>query len=529
MKFRPARSAIVHLFTISVAACAALALTAIVASASAGAATSSTTLVGEGGSFLNPVVLALLKSDNAGLAPLAVSYNDANIDNAIADFVGTATSPPTNDFVVSERPLTAAEAATAKKNGRTFAYVPIAATPVAIATLDICSESSLLTGALGPGTFCDGIPLTPTLAAGLFLGGLTDKNIQPNQGLPTLLAGWHDPRLTQSNGQPIPDTAPIGFASALEPSAENTALMTFIDSVPSAKIQLDNALANPANHPEVTTDMPEELWPFHGNHSYVGGDAGLIGKELSINAQTNAPAGLLSWGGLGADGSAAHDVFATSAVWTGAPEGTQWDIPTAALQNASGAFVAPTVAAAQASEADATLDPVSNLVTFNAKASDKTAYNSDMMEESYLVVPTSGLSAAKEQKLAQLIRFVDGPTAATDDTILGTAPPTSAMVTAGLKVAVELDSAAFSQTSPSPSAATTTTTTAPAAAAAGATDASSGGDTGSGDSGATDTGSSPDLAFTGSGDLAPLVIVGLLMVVSGVFVRRRLLRSKASP
>ena len=37
------------------------------------------------------------------------------------------------------------------------------------------------------------------------------------------------------------------------------------------------------------------------------------------------------------------------------------------------------------------------------------AYNSYLMVESYLVVPTSGLSAAKASKLAQYIRFVVGP------------------------------------------------------------------------------------------------------------------------
>jgi ABC-type phosphate transport system substrate-binding protein len=515
---------------LSAVTCCALTIAYAGVPQSVGAATPTGSLVGEGGSFLNPVVNALLKGDT-GLSPLNPTYTDANIDNAIADFAGTAPNQFGNDFTVSERPLNTAEASAAKKNGRSFVYVPFAATPVAVATLDVCNPSDLASGSVTSSTFCKNIPLTPALVAGLFLEGLTAPNLQPNQGMPAPIAGWRDPRLTQANGQPIPDTASVSFGTALEPSAESTALMTYIDSTPSAKVQLDNALANPTNHPTVPTDLPGEIWPFHGAHSYVGGDAGLIGKELSINAETDAPVGLASWGGLGADGSGAHDVFAVAGVWTGAPQGTPWNIPTAALQNASGAFVGPTADAAKASEADATLDPSTNLVTFRANANDKAAYNNDMTVESYLVVPTSGLSIQKEQKLAQLIRFAVGPTAATDDAILGSAPPTSAMVSADLKVAAQLDATAAVQTTSNPAVASTTTSTStPATSAAPATDATtSSTDTGGGGTGATDTGSSSNLAFTGAGNLVPLVVAGFLMIVSGAVLRRRLLRSKASP
>ena len=87
---------------------------------------------------------------------------------------------------------------------------------------------------------------------------------------------------------------------------------------------------------------------------------------------------------------------------------------TAAIQNANGQFVAPSLAAAQAAASDVTLaatsDPTTNnLVTFNADTSDASAYNSFLMEESYLVVPTNGLSAAKAKALAQFVRYVLGP------------------------------------------------------------------------------------------------------------------------
>ena len=97
--------------------------------ASAADTTDPGTLVGEGGSFLTPVTDVLLKADTSGLAPLNPSYTDANLDGAITDFVGDGPGSFDADFVVSERPLTSGEAATAKADGRTFAYVPFAATP----------------------------------------------------------------------------------------------------------------------------------------------------------------------------------------------------------------------------------------------------------------------------------------------------------------------------------------------------------------------------------------------------------------
>ena len=104
----------------------------------------------------------LLKADS-GLAPLNPQYTDANLDNAVGDFVGTAPGTFGADFAVSERPLTATEAATAKANGRTFAYVPFAATPVAIATLAVCNSSNLIGNTTA--ALCPNIPLTPALVA----------------------------------------------------------------------------------------------------------------------------------------------------------------------------------------------------------------------------------------------------------------------------------------------------------------------------------------------------------------------------
>ena len=82
------------------------------------------TLVGEGGDAMTPIMVKLLHDDAAGLAPDFGSYTNVDLDQGIADFVGTAPGTFGTDFAVTERPLTTAEAAAAKANGRSFAYVP---------------------------------------------------------------------------------------------------------------------------------------------------------------------------------------------------------------------------------------------------------------------------------------------------------------------------------------------------------------------------------------------------------------------
>ncbi len=480
--------------------------------APAGSDTDPTALVGEGGSFLAPVTDTLLKADS-GLAPLNPQYTDANLDSAIGDFVGTAPGTFGADFVVSERSLTSTETATATANGRTFVYVPFASTPVAVATLALCDPSGVTGNSTAP--MCKDIPLTPALVGQLFMANLNSSAVSPNQGLPSTLAGWSDPRLTQANGQPIP-SSPLYQASTLEPSAENTALMALLDSDPTTKELLDNAMNNPANAVTATSDAPSETWPFHGVHAYVGGDAGLIGHELNLNTETNAPQEVGTWN-LG-------DVFPLSSVWAGAPEGTAWNIPTGAIQNAAGKFVPPSETAAASALGDATMDPTTNLVTFNANANDTAAYNNYLMVESYLVVPTSGLTAEKAQKLAQYIRFIVGPVAESDEETLGSAPPTPAMTAADLKVATELDSAAVTANATTTSttagggstnSTTSTTSTSTSTTVAAALTSAAAGNTGNSGSG---------LATTGAPDVVPAIGVGATLVGLGALGRRRLRR-----
>ncbi|MGD0381797.1 MAG: hypothetical protein ABSC30_17650 [Acidimicrobiales bacterium] len=477
---------------------------------SAAAQTDPTALVGEGGSFLTPVTNLLLNTDT-GLGPLNPQYSDTNLDDAIANFAGSGPGDFDADFVVSERPLTSAEAATATANGRSFAYVPFAATPVALAVFAICSPTDLANNTLTPSTFCNNMPLTPAQVGEIVTHGLTVAGAS----VPTV-TGWNDASLTQANLQAIPDPNGIGHAADLSPSAENSALMALLDSDTSAKADLDNALNNPANTPRTTSDTPDEFWPFPLEHSYPGGDEALLGHELTIESTTDAPSFLNTWGALSPNEGGAHDAFPLSAVWAGAPEGTPWNVPTAAIENAdttpTPTFVGPTEKAAVAAETGTgiTLDPSTNLVTFNPQPTNADAYNNYLMVESYLVVPTSGLASAQATKLAQFIRYVLGPTGQSDIAVLGAAPATAAEVTAGLKVASELDAEATSTASSGASASSAqsgatgaTATTVPG------TSAGASGNTGdpSTDAASSDGTSPSTLASTGA-DPLPLVLVG---------------------
>jgi ABC-type phosphate transport system substrate-binding protein len=496
----------------------------------AAAQTDPTALVGEGGSFLTPVVNLLLNTDT-GLAPLNPQYSDTNLDSGIADFVGSGPGQFDADFVVSERPLTSAEAATATANGRTFAYVPIAATPVALAVFAICSPTDLANNTLTPTTFCNNMPLTPAQVGEIVTHGLT---VAGAANVPTV-SGWNDSTLTQANGQPIPDPNGIGHAADLSPSAENSALMALLDSDPSAKADLDNALNNPANTPRSTSDTPDEFWPFPLEHAYPGGDEALLGHELTIESTTDAPSFLDTWGALSPSEGGAHDAFPLSAVWAGAPEGTPWNVPTAAIENAdttpTPTFVGPTEKAAAAAETGSgiTLDPSTNLVTFNPQPTNAAAYNNYLMVESYLVVPTSGLASAQATKLAQFIRYALGPTGQSDIAVLGAAPATAAEVTAGLKVASELDAEATSTASSGSSSSSAqsgaTGATGATATTAPGTSSSQTGNTGdpSTDATSSDGTSAPTLASTGAAPL-PIVLLGSGVVGFGAIGRWRLRR-----
>ena len=483
----------------------------ILSGARAGADTDPGTLSGEGGTFLQPVVTKLIDDAAPNLSGLFGGYVATGIDTGISDFVGSGPNQFGADFAVSERPLTSAEAATAKTDGRSFAYVPFAATPVAVATL---VPDSTYTG----GTTITSAQLCPHISL-----SVADIGALYGYDSTNPISNWSDPRFTCSNSLPL-NANGVTLAANDDPSMSNSALMSLLDSDPTAKGYFTTGLASAfaANAATTTDTTPSEKWPYTGSYVIAGGDDPFIGKLLSINATTNTPSNESAGWVLGA-------TFPVSSVWTGAPLGAPWNIPTGAVQNAQGSYVVPSTSAAQAAEGDATVartsDPTTNnLVTFNGSTTDAAAYNSFLMEESYLVVPTSGLPANKDTALASLIRFVLGPKGQTDIKSFGAAPATSAMDTAGLTVAAQLDAqaAAGATTSTTVAGSPSTTTTSASgttSSSASGLSSSTGGGSSSSDSGTGSTGS--DLAFTGAAGISQMVATGGLFVVAGTLVRRR--------
>ena len=456
-------------------------------------------------------MLKLLRDDATGLAPDFGSYTNVDIDQGIADFVGTAPGTFGNDFAVTERPLTSAEAATAKANGRSFAYVPIAAVPVALMTL-VPNSTYQGSSTIMPTQFCQHIPLTLDQLDGIY-------------GAPSY-SGWSDSRLSCT----VPPNTPaeaysFGLWANLDPTMETSALMSLLDSTPTSEAAFAAGLAAAQAGGQASTSNPaaSEQWPFP--KTVPGGDETTFGKLLSLDPRTGAPSTQEAQIQLGAIMPVADD-------WTGDPLGVRWDLPTAAVENAAGQPVVPSADAAKAAETDATLastsDPTTdNLVTsFNANATDTTAYNNYLMLESYLLVPTNGLSSDKALALAQFIRFAVGGTGQADIASLGAAGATPAMVAADLAVAQELDSeaASASTTSSSTSTSTTSSTTSTTlASAAGAGSPSSDGSTPI----AVSTASTSDgLAATG-GSPEPLIILGAVLLLGGEIARQWLRRRKA--
>jgi hypothetical protein len=432
--------------------------------------TTSGTLVGEGGDAMTPVMRSLLKDDTAQLNPDTASYTNVNLDQGISDFVGTAPGSFATDFAVTERPLNTAENAMATTNGRSYAYVPFAATPIALMTQVPNASFSNSTGTISPSDYCQHIQLSLAQLDGLYgspaftnwgAGSMTCEASSPGATTTTTTAGGST-TTTSTTGAAATglDPIPIALYGNADPTMENFGLITLLDSTDPSKATYQaelNALTT-ENLTNTQSTAPTESWPY-STTAVPGGDEAVLGKVVGLNARTGAPSNETAMLQLGA-------ILPVASVWTGAPLGVQWNLPTAAVQNAQLSYVAPSTTSAAAAEADATLastsDPTTNnLVTFNSSTTDAQAYNSDLMMESYLVVPTNGLPSDKAVALAQFIRFALGTEGEKDISALGAAPATPAMVTAGLQVAQQLDvEAATTASVTAAECATTTTTTA---------------------------------------------------------------------
>ncbi|HUO39626.1 MAG TPA: hypothetical protein VMU34_18095, partial [Mycobacterium sp.] len=479
--------------------------------------TTAGTIIGEGGDGLTPIMTKLLHDDGNGLKPDFGSYTGTvGVDQAIADFVGDAKGSFGADYVVTERPLTQAEAAKASSDGRSFAYVPILASPVALMTL-VPSNAYQGSQTILPSQFCQHIDLNLDQLDALF-GAVTPP--LTDWGDSGRTAGT-DPRIMCPGSPATPlDTRPIGRYANLDPSMENYALMSLLDSTTTSKTAFASGLTTAQKNAQASTSDPtaSEIWPYNGT-AIAGGDQTTLGKLIDLNRQQQ-PSEVAAYLKLGA-------IMPVDSDWTGAPLGVVWNLPTAAVQNAAQQYVAPSADAAKAALADATLASTStpatnNLVTFNATATDNTAYNNFLMLAGYLVVPTNGLPADKARALAQLIRFAVGGTGQTDITAEGAAPATKAMVAADLAVAQQLDATGASGSTDA-SGSTTTTTAASSSSLTGSGTTSSAVLTGN--SGAFASGGS-SLASTGA-NLLPLVAIGLVLLVSGEASRRWVRRRRA--
>jgi hypothetical protein len=461
------RSLVQHVSLAVMASLLALTIGLVEGGGPAHATTSDGALTGEGGDVLTPIMDSLLNADSNQLSPDIGSYTNVNLENAITDFVGSAPSTFGADFIVSERPLTTDETSTATANGRSFAYVPIAASPVALMTLVPTASYSGGT-TISPSEYCQHVDLTLANLDGIYgspqLTGWGDASLACSStgsttSTTTTSSTTSTTSTTTSTTAPAGaalDNLPFTFWFNADPTMENSALMSLLDSTADSQtaFQAELTAAAAEKTGSGTSTTPSESWPGAGN-AYPGGDQATIGKVIGLNPLTDTPSTQASEIQLGS-------IMPVAAEWTGDPLEVPWNLPTAAVANAAGDFVTPTESAAAAAENDATMTS-NNIVTFNATAGDTAAYNNYLMLESYLVVPTAGLPSDRALALAQFIRFALGSTGQKDIAALGAAPATSAMVTAGLQVAQELDveAATVASTDAASCGTSTTATTSP--------------------------------------------------------------------
>jgi ABC-type phosphate transport system substrate-binding protein len=468
-------------------------------------------LQASGASTSSPIVTKLMTDDEQGLGTLQGHYfiddpettlcdfAEASVDFSVAEFPlhSTALPPVPGSQDASSTPVS--ESAAAAANGRpTYAYVPLAAVPVAIGAVALCDQSTTYSST----SVCHNLQVSMVQLTDMLTGSITE---------------WNDPALDKIQGgkngiTPFNDQVFPRFIA--EPSADTYALSQAIIGQSASKAVWDQYLSGS----RLTDTGPVEEWPS-GNGAVHNGDQGLIDALLFIRPGTNPPVPPNNpqlWGQSG-------NIAAIPVDWLTPPFTV---IEKMAIQNAAGSYVLPSSASAAAALADATVDTSTNLVTFQPSTTDTAAY--PIMTMSYLLVPLSGLSSAKATALSNLINFAYSTDGQKDITALGAAPPTAAMMSTGKAVAAEVasessSSGAGSSGSSGSSGSTTATTAAGATAAgSGSSDGSSGGSSPATASG----GSGPSLAFTG---FTPLpLFTGIVLVVAAVVARRVLRRRSAS-
>jgi ABC-type phosphate transport system substrate-binding protein len=407
------------------------------------------TVSGEGGTFDWNLIDQLLSdgastfssvSDSSGDA-LNGTYDPLGSDVGMSDFAhGNA------DFAVTEFPMSADDAAAAASIGRSYAYVPIDAMPVTVVAMVDANDSldaaqaQWYSAANG-----DQIELTADQLEQAMTGNIGGWfSAAPTGGDVNQITPNHEPSivlLTQGGSGTSPDALTTVMPET--PSADTYALTSYF-------------LDNPQAAADWVADLPS-IWPAGATIPVGPTDTWqsvLSIKLLDDKHVQNDLAFLDSTTGNLSEQLAQWCLGCISTIpgdWLQVDPDAAGEIsslPTVALQN-DGAYVQPTLAATEAAENDSTIDSTTNLVTINS-TSDPNAYPMVMMD--YLLVPTSGLSAAKATALANFIGFILSPTGTSDIENFGAAPVNSTMQALDQSVVTELQAEATA-------AATTTTST----------------------------------------------------------------------
>jgi phosphate transport system substrate-binding protein len=423
-----------------------------------GAATDPASLVGGGESWPEYTIRQL--ENDAATAGALGNLQPVYIAGRGEDAARADVAAGTADFAVSSVPMTSDELATAQQNHVTPAYVPIAAGAVGIVAAVQADHQH-------GGGLIAGIKLTiPTLA-----------KIFTHQ-----INYWNDPEILAENPD-VPDLNHVEVPAILtvvrrDSSSTSSALVAAFLADPTARAAWATYVQGLGQAPDATPDR----WPADPNANVTGvtsGSRGMINALLNLDPVSGQPI----------PGTPAHSIGYV------APEyAEQFGAPLAAIQNLATppAFVSPTAdgAVTAALASGATFDPATRLYTIDyGKVTGAGAYPLPLV--SYLLVSTTGQTAAKAGALDGFIRFALGTAGQADVHSTGMVALPPEAVTAGLTVAAQLQHGGSSSTTTTTTT-RSTTTTAPTTTTTGATTATT---TGGGP--ATDPSTSPPGAGPG--------------------------------
>ncbi|HEV2360932.1 MAG TPA: hypothetical protein VGS21_04450, partial [Acidimicrobiales bacterium] len=229
-------------------------------------------ILGEGGSFAQPIIDALLKGSTKDISPEAGSYFLSNVDLGRDDFAtGNA------DFAVTEFPLTSQQAGFAKTNGRAYAYVPFAAQSVALGAI----VEREVDNVLKPTTLNKDIQLNDVQIADIYTNAAT---------------AWNSTQLAPPSGTPYTvnnASRQVSPRYLVDPALTTYDLEALILDNPAAKaiwsawLKLQNIPVTP----------PSELWPT--NQGVSGGDDILASNLVPLDETKRPPVAVsnpTAWG-----------------------------------------------------------------------------------------------------------------------------------------------------------------------------------------------------------------------------------------